>query len=89
VGIDPRPLSFHQVFPQKLQKTVVMRGVSKSCKRWRAQLSHRGLNVLRRTFDTKREAALAYIGALSLIDEEDAANVQTEYDKYESSDDDE
>jgi len=45
-----------------------LRGVSKSCKRWRAQLSHRGLYVLRRTFDSKREAALAYIGALSLID---------------------
>jgi hypothetical protein len=65
-----------------------LRGVDKQGKRWRAQLWH-GRRVLRRTFATKREAALAYIGALSLIDEEDAANVQTEYDKYESSDDDE
>ena len=62
--------------------------MDKQGKRWRAQLWH-GRRVLRRTFATKREAALAYIGALSLIDEEDAANVQTEYDKYESSDDDE
>ena len=66
-----------------------LRGVDKEGKRWRAQLRHQGKNVLRRTFDSKREAALAYIGALSLIDVEDAANAQTEYDKYESSDDDE
>tara|TARA_R110000824_G_scaffold22680_3_gene82686 strand:- start:1088 stop:1621 length:534 start_codon:yes stop_codon:yes gene_type:complete len=66
-----------------------LRGVSKSCKRWRAQLRHQGQRVLRCTFATKREAALAYIGALSLIDEEDAANVQAEYDAYVSSSDEE
>jgi hypothetical protein len=60
-----------------------LRGVDKQGKRWRAQLWH-GRRVLRRTFATKREAALAYIGALSLIDEEDAASAQTEYDAYMS-----
>jgi hypothetical protein len=65
-----------------------LRGVTKKGKKWRARLHHNGKDILNCAGLSKREAALMYIGALALIDEEDAANAQAEYDAYESDEED-
>lgn len=63
-----------------------LRGVYKHGNNWQARLKHNGKFVLNRTVQSKREAALIYIGALAEIDAEDAANAQAEFDCYESDD---
>jgi hypothetical protein len=59
-----------------------LRGVTPAKNKWRAQLHSQGRSVLDRSYTSKREAALMYIGALHQIDPEDAHNAQMEFDEF-------